>query len=86
MSIQERVIEVIADVTCMSTDIILPHHKLRLDHTDGQQNVDCLDCDEIDLAELVEEIADEFDLDPPDEIENGWKTVQDVIDYVTFNQ
>ena len=44
--------------------------------------VDDLGADSLDLAEIVMEIEDEFDLDIPDGEEEGIKTIGDAVTYI----
>lgn len=41
-----------------------------------------LDLNSLDLMELVCEVEDEFDVEIPDRVIRGFKTVGDVIDYI----
>lgn len=72
MTTPERVQKAIADV-CMT------------DPADVQPNtslVEDLALDSLDLVEMVMALEEEFGREIPDEAQEGWKTVADVIDYI----
>ena len=44
--------------------------------------VDDLNCDSLDLVELIMKIEDEFDIEIPEEEARGLKAVSDVVNYL----
>lgn len=45
--------------------------------------VDDLEADSLDAVEIIMAIEDEFDIEVPDEDAEGFKTVGDIVTYVT---
>ena len=39
-------------------------------------------CDEIDIAEIIVDIEDAFDIEIPDEVVDSWVYVRDIVDYL----
>jgi acyl carrier protein len=72
--IDEQVKEIICVQSLAEEKEVTPDASLR----------DDLDMDSLDLVEMVMALEEEFDLtEIPDETAEGFKTVQEVIDYVT---
>lgn len=70
---EQRIINLIADNLSINRDEVKHSSKF----------VDDLECDSLDLVELVMAFEEEFDCDIDDELAETWKTVSDVFDYVT---
>ncbi len=69
---KEKVIQLIADEMKIDTSKI----------TMESIFVDDLNCDSLDLVELIMKIEDEFDIEIPEEEARGLKTVSDVVSYL----
>ncbi|MGB9762325.1 MAG: acyl carrier protein [Caldimicrobium sp.] len=72
MSIEEKVIEIIAQKLNLSKDQIKPEASF----------VDDLGADSLDLVELVMAMEEAFGMEVPDEDAEKLRTVKDVIEYV----
>jgi len=72
MSIKERVIEILSDVTYKEQDEITVEKSL----------TDDLDLDADGQGELAMQLEDEFDIEITDDVADNWTTVQSVIDCV----
>ncbi|NPA40170.1 MAG: acyl carrier protein [Thermodesulfobacteria bacterium] len=72
MSVEEKVIEIIAEKLNLSKDQIKPEASF----------VDDLGADSLDLVELVMAMEEAFGMEVPDEDAEKLRTVKDVIDYV----
>lgn len=72
MSIEEKVIEIIAQKLNLSKDQVKPEASF----------VDDLGADSLDLVELVMAMEEAFGMEVPDEDAEKLRTVKDVIDYV----
>ncbi len=72
MSVEEKVIEIIAEKLNLSKEQIKPEASF----------VDDLGADSLDLVELVMAMEEEFGMEVPDEEAEKLRTVKDVIDYV----
>jgi acyl carrier protein len=72
MSVEEKVIEIIAEKLNLSKDQIKPEASF----------VDDLGADSLDLVELVMAMEEEFGMEVSDEEAEKLRTVKDVIDYV----
>ena len=72
MSIEEKVIDIIAEKLNLSKDQIKPEASF----------VDDLGADSLDLVELVMAMEEAFGMEVPDEDAEKLRTVKDVIDYV----
>lgn len=48
--------------------------------------VDDLDADSLDAVEIIMAIEDEFSLEIPDEEAEGFKNIQDIVEYVEQNK
>jgi len=69
--ITQKVTDIVADQLDVSKDQITPETSF----------VDDLGADSLDIAELVMEFEDEFDLNIPDD-QQGIKTIGDAVNYV----
>ncbi len=72
MSVEEKVIEIIAQKLNLSKDQIKPEASF----------VDDLGADSLDLVELVMAMEEAFGMEVPDEDAEKLRTVKDVIEYV----
>jgi len=72
MSVEEKVIEIIAEKLNLSKDQIKPEASF----------VDDLGADSLDLVELVMAMEEAFGMEVPDEDAEKLRTVKDVIEYV----
>ncbi|BAU22661.1 acyl carrier protein [Caldimicrobium thiodismutans] len=72
MSVEEKVIDIIAQKLNLSKDQIKPEASF----------VDDLGADSLDLVELVMAMEEAFGLEVPDEDAEKLRTVKDVLDYV----
>ncbi len=72
MSVEEKVIEIIAEKLNLSKDQIKPEASF----------VDDLGADSLDLVELVMAMEEEFGMEVPDEDAEKLRTVKDAIEYV----
>lgn len=72
MSVEERVIEIIAQKLNLSKDQIKPEASF----------VEDLGADSLDLVELVMAMEEAFGMEVPDEDAEKLRTVKDVIDYI----
>lgn len=72
MSIEEKVVEIIAQKLNLSKDQVKPEASF----------VDDLGADSLDLVELVMAMEEAFGMEVPDEDAEKLRTVKDVIDYV----
>ncbi len=43
---------------------------------------DDLNADSLDAVEIIMSIEDEFDIEIPDDIAEGFRTIQDIMDYI----
>ena len=76
MSVEEKVIEIIAEKLNLSKDQIKPEASF----------VDDLGADSLDLVELVMAMEEEFDVEIADEDAEKMATVQDAIDFVNSHK
>jgi acyl carrier protein len=72
MSVEEKVIDIIAQKLNLSKDQVKPEASF----------VDDLGADSLDLVELVMAMEEAFGLEVPDEDAEKLRTVKDVLDYV----
>ncbi len=72
MSVEEKVIEIIAQKLNLSKDQIKPEASF----------VDDLGADSLDLVELVMAMEEAFGMEVPDEDAEKLRTVKDVLEYV----
>ncbi len=72
MSVEEKVIEIIAEKLNLSKDQVKPEASF----------VDDLGADSLDLVELVMAMEEAFGMEVPDEDAEKLRTVKDVIEYV----
>lgn len=72
MSVEEKVIDIIAQKLNLSKDQIKPEASF----------VDDLGADSLDLVELVMAMEEAFGLEVPDEDAEKLRTVKDVLDYI----
>lgn len=72
MSVEEKVIEIIAQKLNLSKDQIKPEASF----------VEDLGADSLDLVELVMAMEEAFGMEVPDEDAEKLRTVKDVIDYI----
>ncbi|MEZ0344211.1 MAG: acyl carrier protein [Caldimicrobium sp.] len=72
MSVEEKVIDIIAQKLNLSKDQIKPEASF----------VDDLGADSLDLVELVMAMEEAFGMEVPDEDAEKLRTVKDVIEYV----
>ncbi|WP_038057783.1 acyl carrier protein [Thermodesulfobacterium hydrogeniphilum] len=72
MSVEEKVIDIIAQKLNLSKDQIKPEASF----------VEDLGADSLDLVELVMAMEEAFGMEVPDEDAEKLRTVKDVIDYV----
>ncbi len=72
MSVQDKLIEIIAEQLSVDADKVVP----------AASFVDDLGADSLDLVELIMAMEEGFDIEIPDEDAEGITTVQDAIDYV----
>ena len=72
MSIEDKIISIIAEKLNLSKDQIKPEASF----------VDDLGADSLDLVELVMAMEEEFGMEVPDEDAEKLRTVKDVIEYV----
>ncbi|AIH03375.1 MULTISPECIES: acyl carrier protein [Thermodesulfobacterium] len=72
MSIEEKVIDIIAQKLNLSKDQVKPEASF----------IEDLGADSLDLVELVMAMEEAFGMEVPDEDAEKLRTVQDVIDYV----
>ena len=70
---EEKVKEIIAELLMVDDEQLTP----------GALLMDDLGADSLDVVELVIEVEECFDLEVADEDAEKWKTVGDVVDYVT---
>jgi acyl carrier protein len=75
-TIEEKVIEIIAEKLSVELDEVVPEASF----------VDDLGADSLDLVELIMSMEEEFDTDISDEDAEKIATVQDAIDYVKNRQ
>lgn len=68
----DRVKQIIADELSVELDEITLSSDLN----------DDLGADSLDAVELIMAIEDEFDVEIPDDVATGMKTVQDIIDFL----
>ncbi len=72
----EKIKAIIAEQLGLSdTSAILPGTSLMND----------LDADSLDAVEIIMSIEDEFDIEIPDEVAEGFKSIGDIADYVEKN-
>lgn len=64
--------EILAEQLGIDEDVVTPTSRLYED-----LGADSLDCVEITMA-----IEEEWSIDIPNETEDGWRTVQDILDYL----
>ncbi|QER42420.1 acyl carrier protein [Thermodesulfobacterium sp. TA1] len=72
MSVEEKVIDIIAQKLNLSKDQVKPEASF----------IEDLGADSLDLVELVMAMEEAFGMEVPDEDAEKLRTVQDVIDYV----
>ena len=72
MSIEDKIISIIAEKLNLSKDQVKPEASF----------VDDLGADSLDLVELVMAMEEEFGMEVPDEDAEKLRTVKDVIEYV----
>ena len=72
MSVDKRIIKIIAEQLDVSEDEVLPEASF----------IDDMGADSLDLVELVMAMEEEFDVEIPDEDAENIRTVQDAINYV----
>lgn len=72
MSVEEKVVEIIAQKLNLSKDQIKPEASF----------VEDLGADSLDLVELVMAMEEAFGMEVPDEDAEKLRTVKDVIDYI----
>lgn len=72
-TIEERVIRVIAELLCIEQSQVAPEKSL----------ANNLGADSLDEVEIRMAIEDDFAISIPDEDTASWKTVGDIITYVT---
>ena len=72
MSIEDKIISIIAEKLNLSKDQVKPEASF----------VDDLGADSLDLVELVMAMEEEFGMEVPDEDAEKLRTVRDVIEYV----
>lgn len=73
---KEEIMEKVIDITCEQLSVA--REKVQ----PSTSFVDDLGADSLDIAELVMEFEDEFDLDIPED-EDSIKTVQDAVNYIS---
>ncbi|MBA2849712.1 acyl carrier protein [Thermosulfuriphilus ammonigenes] len=76
MSVEEKVIEIIAEQLGVSKDKVKPEASF----------IDDLGADSLDLVELVMAMEEAFGLEISDEEAEKLRTVKDVIDYIKTHQ
>lgn len=69
---QEKVIKLVAEATKVDVEKITPESSF----------IDDLNCDSLDLVELIMKVEDEFGIEVPEEEAEGLKKVSDVISYL----
>ena len=69
--IKQKVVDIVADQLDVSKDQISPETSF----------VDDLGADSLDIAEMVMEFEDEFDLNIPDD-QQGFRTIGDAVNYI----
>ena len=72
MSVDKRIIKIIAEQLDVSEDEVVPEASF----------IDDMGADSLDLVELVMAMEEEFDVEIPDEDAENIRTVQDAINYV----
>ncbi len=72
MSLEEKIVDIIAEKLNLSKDQIKPEASF----------IDDLGADSLDLVELVMTMEETFGMEVPDEDAEKLKTVKDVIEYV----
>ncbi|MBE3069133.1 MAG: acyl carrier protein [Planctomycetes bacterium] len=73
-----------ADVESRVVDILRIVEGLPVGPITRATSIAEIEGDSLDCVEILMELEDEFPIeDIPDEIAEGWKTVGDVVDYVT---
>ena len=72
---RDEIREKVIDITCEQL------HKNREEVKDESHFVEDLGADSLDIAELVMEFEDEFDLEIPD-TEHGIQTIKAAVDYI----
>jgi len=74
MSIEKDIKEILAEKLGVDEDKITPQAEIVSD----------LGADSLDIVELVMAFEDEFDIEIPDEDSEKFKTVKQIVDYVTL--
>lgn len=72
-TIEERVKDVVASMLCIDKKNVTLDSRI----------VEDLDADSMELVEIVMELEDEFDIELPDKKLEEFKTVRNILDYVT---
>jgi len=75
MSVEDKLVEIIAEQLSVDKDKVVP----------GASFVDDLGADSLDLVELIMSMEEEFDIEISDEDAENLATVKDVMDYVSAN-
>lgn len=76
MSVQDQVMEIIANQLSVSKEEVVP----------AASFIDDLGADSLDLVELVMSMEEKFGIDIPDEDAEKMKTVQNAINYIQERQ
>ena len=72
LKMQEKIIKLISDATGVEVEKIKPESSF----------VEDLNCDSLDIVELIMKIEDEFDIEVPEQEAESLKKVSDVIGYL----
>ena len=75
MASREEILEKVIDITCEQLSV--EREKVQAETS----FIDDLGADSLDIAELVIELEDEFDLDIPED-EDGIKSVNDAVEFI----
>ncbi|MBN2711798.1 MAG: acyl carrier protein [Planctomycetes bacterium] len=78
MATREEIMEKVIDITCEQLQVGRDKVAAKTSF------VDDLGADSLDIAELVMEFEDEFDISIPED-EEGIKTVEDAVNYIEKN-
>ena len=76
MSIQDKVLQIIAEKLSVDLDEVVPEASF----------VDDLGADSLDLVELIMSMEEEFDIEIPDEDAEKMVLVKDALDYINTRQ